>query len=384
MVSLNAGTTVRTPEGYSVFVPSPLPPSISWNDPLLARLSDADRAVGRLAGRARSSVPGASLALRPFLCREAVLSSKIEGTRVTVGELLAAEAGASVDRSGDELREVADYVVALEYGIERLKKLPLSLRLVRELHEKLMQGARGRHSTPGEFRRSQNWIGVAGSTLATATYVPPPPAEMMTALGHWESYLHDGSKPPLLQIALAHSQFEAIHPFLDGNGRVGRLLISLFLVERKILPMPVLSLSAFFEATRQEYYERLLGVTRSGDWERWLDYFFTGVARQAEDVLSRVERISGLLDRWSDEVGGSRNRSIDVIRLLAETPFWTVTSVADRLRVAFTTAQRAMEALRSAGIVEPTSTAKRDRVFCAREILAILEEPAAVRPPRAR
>ena len=170
-------------------------------------------------------------------------------------------------------REVANYVVALEHGMTRLKRLPLSLRLVRELHAKLMTGVRGDYATPGEFRRSQNWIGRPGATLATATYVPPPPDEVMRCLGTWETFLHDRSLPPLVQIALAHYQFEAIHPFRDGNGRVGRLLITLFLIERGVLSAPLLYLSAFFEATRRDYYDRLHRVQESGQWEEWLMYF---------------------------------------------------------------------------------------------------------------
>ena len=235
-------------------------------------LSDADRAIGRLAGeggRLRQPAP----ADPTFVRREAVLSSRIEGTQATLGELLAAEAGVAVNRSPEDLREVANYVTALEYGVARLKKLPLSLRLVRELHERLMRGVRGDMAYPGEFRRTQNWIGAPGSTLANAIYVPPPVDEMKAALGAWETFLHDRSLPPLVQVALIHSQFEAIHPFVDGNGRVGRLMITLFLVEREILPTPLLYLSAFFEASRRDYYDGLLGVTQRGDWPRWIEYF---------------------------------------------------------------------------------------------------------------
>jgi Fic family protein len=211
---------------------------------LVRALSDSDRAIGRLAGEG-GRLPNPHLLIRPFIRREAVLSSRIEGTQATLGELLAAEAGAAVSRSPADLREVANYVAALEYGIKRLSNLPLSLRLVRELHAHLMKGVRGNHATPGEFRRSQNWIGPPGCSLSSATYVPPPPGEMMDCLGAWENFLHDTTLPPLVQVALAHSQFEAIHPFVDGNGRVGRLLITLFLVEREILPTPLLYFSAF-------------------------------------------------------------------------------------------------------------------------------------------
>src|SRR5213596_3081358 len=210
------GRRIRCPGGYRAYVPEPLPPRFEWSAGLAAALSAADRAVGRLAGEGRR-LPNPHLLIRPFVRREAVLSSRIEGTQATLGELLAAEAGAVVERSPEDLREVGNYVAALEYGVRRLKKLPLSLRLVRELHAKLMAGVGGGQAAPGEFRRSQNWIGPAGCTLATATYIPPPPPEMMACLEQWETFLHDRSLPPLIQIALAHYQFEAIHPFLDGN-----------------------------------------------------------------------------------------------------------------------------------------------------------------------
>jgi Fic family protein len=278
---------------------------------------------------------------------------------------------------------VANYVVALEYGIKRLPKLPLSLRLVRELHAHLMKGVRGNQATPGEFRRSQNWIGPPGCTLSNATYVPPPPGEMMGCLDAWEKFFHDTTLPPLVQVALVHSQFEAIHPFLDGNGRVGRLLITLFLVARGIMPTPLLSLSAFFEATRRDYYDRLLGVTERGEWGGWIEYFLNGVARQAEDALSRAERINELLKKWRMAVAGSSSKVPAVlVDRLAENPYCTVKRVAERLGIAYTTAQRAVARLESLSILTQTTDAKRDRVYCATAILKILEEPANLVPLR--
>jgi Fic family protein len=316
------------------------------------------------------------LLIRPFVRREAVLSSRIEGTQATLGELLAAEAGAAVERSPADLHEVANYVVALEYGVERLRTLPLSLRLVRELHERLMHGVRGDTATPGEFRRTQNWIGPAGCTLADATFVPPPPDRLMDCLGAWEGFLHDDTLPPLVHAALAHSQFEAIHPFLDGNGRVGRLLITLMFIDKGVLPAPLLYLSAFFEATREEYYARLLGVTERGEWEEWLGYFLAGAAQQAEDALGRIQCIDDLLRDWRERLAKAPSRLPEkAIELFAENPFWTVNKLAQRLDVAFTTAQRAIDRLASTGIVDLAGEAKRNRVYCARAILEILEEP---------
>jgi Fic family protein len=376
------GRWVRAPGGYRAYVPAPLPPPIAWDEALASALSSADRAIGRLAGEGRR-LPNPHLLIRPFVRREAVLSSRIEGTQATLGELLAAEAGAAVDRSPADLREVANYVVALEFGVERLHTLPLSLRLLRELHERLMRGVRGDMATPGEFRRSQNWIGPAGCTLDTATYVPPPPDELMDCLGAWERFLHDEALPPLVHAALAHSQFEAIHPFLDGNGRVGRLLITLLLIERDVLPAPLLYLSAYFEATREEYYARLLAVTERGEWEAWLTYFLAGVAHQAEDALGRIRRIDALLEAWRERLAKTPSKLPEkAIDRFAENPFWTVAGLAERLGVAYTTAQRAIDRLESAGIVALVGEAKRNRVYCARAILEVLEEPA--RPADAR
>ncbi len=374
------GRRIRCPEGYSAFLPDPLPPEIRWSPGLVAALSDADRAVGRLAGEG-GRLPNPHLLLRPFVRREAVLSSRIEGAQATLGEILAVEAGAAVARSPDDLREVANYVTALEYGIRRLETLPLSLRLLREIHERLMRGVRGDAATPGQFRRSQNWIGPAGCTLSNASYVPPPPHEMMEALGRLERFLHDRGQPPLVQAALAHYQFEAIHPFLDGNGRVGRLLVTLFLVERRVLPAPLLYLSAFFEATRRDYYGRLRGIQDRSEWEPWLEYFLNGVARQSEDAVARAGRINGLLDGWRKAVAGSASRApVLLVDLLAENPYWTVKRAAERLGVAWTTAQRAVGRLVDREVLAQVSEGRRDRVYCARAIMDILDEPARLRP----
>jgi Fic family protein len=371
---------VKCPGGYSAFLPDPLPPKLEWTPSLLRALSDADRRIGRLAGEG-GKLPNPHLLIRPFIRREAVLSSRIEGTEATLGELLAAEAGAAVDRSPDDLREVGNYVAALEYGIRRLRTLPLSLRLVKELHAHLLKGVRGERATPGEFRRSQNWIGPAGCTLANASYVPPPPEELMDCLGRWEKFLHDHALPPLVQLALAHYQFEAIHPFLDGNGRVGRLLITLGLVEREILPTPLLYLSAFFEATRREYYQGLREVSERSAWGPWVEYVLNGIARQAEDSLSRAERINKLIGRWREALaGGGTVMPLQLLDLLAANPFVTVKGATKRMKVAFTTAQRAVERLQRVGVLSQVSDAKRDRVYCARPILEILEEPASLVP----
>jgi Fic family protein len=367
----------KVPQGaYSAFVPSSLPPELKWTPRLIGLLSDADRLIGRLAGEG-GRLPNPHVLIRPFVQREAVLSSKIEGTQATLGELLASEAGAVVERSPEDLREVSNYVIALEHGISRLKRLPIGVRLIRELHEKLMRNVRGQHAAPGHFRKIQNWIGLPGSTPATAAYVPPPPREVRACLLAWEKFVSESDLPPLVTIALAHYQFEAIHPFRDGNGRVGRLLITLFLVRRQILPAPLLYLSAFFEASRRDYYSGLRGISERGAWNDWLEYFLLGVARMSEDALSRATRINQLLARWQNAVSGESSKApLRVVELLGANPFITIKGAAEKLEVAFTTAQRAIERLERAGIVTPVSDAKRDRVYCAKALLDVLEEPA--------
>jgi Fic family protein len=374
------GRSVRCPQGYWAFIPDPLPPPLEWSPTLVRALSDADRLIGRLAGEG-GRLPNPHVLVRPFVAREAVLSSRIEGTQATLGELLAAEAGATVERSPADLREVANYVAALEHGIHLLKKLPLSTRLMREIHGKLMRGVRGDAATPREFRRSQNWIGRPGSTLVTASYIPPPPEALASCMGELEKFLQDQSLPPLVQIALAHYQFEAIHPFLDGNGRVGRLLITLFLIERAVLPTPLLYLSAFFEATRQDYYSALRAVSERGAWGSWLQYVLNGVARQSEDALGRAARINDTLAAWRMQVAGTASKvSAVLVDRLAANPYLTVKKTAQELGVAFTTVQRAVGKLQELSIVKQTGDGKRDRVYCASALLKILEEPAQLVP----
>ena len=370
------GRTIRCAGGYRAFLPAPLPPPIEWDGALAAALSRADLAVGRLAGEGRRFA-NPHMFIRSFVRREAVLSSRIEGTRTTLEELLAAEAGAKGAADSADLREVANYVAALEYGLDRLNTLPLSLRLIRELHERLMRGVRGDAATPGEFRRSQNWIGPPGRTLDDASYVPPPPDELMSCLDALEQFLHDDSLPVLAHAALAHAQFEAIHPFLDGNGRVGRLLITLLLAERGILPAPLLCLSAYFEETREAYYAHLLAVTEAGAWEDWLVYFLRGVRMQADDALARIGRLDTLLDSWRDDLADAFSpRLEEVLGLFVESPFWTVGEIGRTLGIAYTTARRAVDRLEEAGIVSQAGPSRRNRIYGARAVLAALDATA--------
>ena len=369
-----------TLDGYKAFYPNRLPPDIAWKPALVTKLSVADRILGRLGGEVRR-LPNPHLFIRPFIKREAVYSSRIEGTQATLGDLLAVEAGAHVERSPDDLREVGNYVTALEHGLSRLPELPLSLRLVREMHAILMTGVRGEHATPGELRKTQNWIGTPGCTLREASFVPPPPDALNECLGDWERFVHESELPLLVTIALMHYQFEAIHPFLDGNGRIGRLLITLLLCERNALPRPFLYLSAFFEATRRDYYERLNAVSAHGDWDGWFDYFLNGVIRQCEDALSRAERINALLETWKLEVSGITPKAIyQAVESLAANPYVTPRGLEKALGVSFNTANKTIRILQDKGILKQVGDSKRDRVYRAEAVLNILEEPAKLLP----
>ena len=371
-----SGKVIKTLKGYKAFIPNPLPPKVEWDAHVWRNLSKADHLLGKLS-REGAKLPNPHLLIRPFITREAVFSSKIEGTQATLGEILASEAGAQVARSQNDLQEVQNYITALDYGVNRLQEIPVSLRLIKEMHKILLQGVRGAHATPGDFRRTQNWIGLPGSTLSTAKYVPPSPEDMMNCLGDFELFLYDDTLPPLINVALCHYQFEAIHPFLDGNGRIGRLLIILLLIEKKMLPSPLLYLSAYFEATRDEYYRQLYNISMKGTWNEWLSYFLHGVAVQSQDVLSRAERINELIIRWQIEFG--RSKSIkNIINHFTVNPYLTTSKIAKNLDIAFSTALRSIRKLEKYGIVSEVSRGPQGRVYCATEILAILEEPTKI------
>ena len=370
-----SGIWRTTLEGYRAFYPNPLPPEIEFDSALITKLSKADQVLGRLGGEARR-LPNPHILIRPFIRREAVYSSRIEGTQATLGELLAAEAGANVDRSPDDLQEVGNYVAALEHSLQRLTEIPISLRLVKEIHKVLMNKSRGDHAFPGEFRKTQNWIGTPGCTLKEASYVPPPPDVLGEQLGDWERFIHESELPLLVTCALMHYQFEAIHPFIDGNGRVGRLLITLLLCERNVLPGPFLYLSAFFDATRRVYYDRLRAITESGDWIGWLDYFLNGVIRQCEDSLGRADRMNELIEEWKTQIAGvTPKAAFALVELLAGNPYITPRSAEENLGVVFNTANKAIKVLQDAHILDQVGDSKRDRLFVATKLLDILEEP---------
>ncbi len=375
-----AGKVIKTERDYWAFVPNPLPPAIVYGKEMVGLLSEADRQLGNLSG-VGALLPNPSLLITPYIKREAVLSSKIEGTQASLSDLFYFEAANKEEKQKEvkktDVLEVVNYVKAMSYGIQRLKELPLSLRLIREIHRELMRGVRGEHLTPGEFRRSQNWIGSAGCTLNEAKYVPPPVREMNDALGHFEKFLHDRDNfPGLIQCALIHYQFEAIHPFLDGNGRIGRLLTTLFLCEREYLVYPMLYLSAFFEKYRSEYYERLLAVSENGEWEGWTKFFLRAVAAQSKDAVENSKSILKLLDKYRKLIQKDRG-STYVAKLLDEVflnPFVTIPYAAKKIETSYPTAKAAVKKLQEVKILFEASNKRWGKVYCAKELLDLLGE----------
>ena len=374
--SPEAGQVILTQNGYHAFIPAPLPPNLVWSLPLISALSEAERDLSRLAALA-GAFPFPRLLIQPFMRREAVLSSRIEGTRATLAELYTYESTQlSFLELGDDVSEVHNYVTALDYGLERLKTLPISLRLIREIHEKLMHSVRGGNLTPGEFRRTQNWIGPAGSTIMTATYVPPPVDEMNQALGHLEKFIHTSTEIPVLaRAAMIHYQFEALHPFLDGNGRVGRLLIALFFTEWNILSQPLLNLSVYFERYRQEYYDNLLAVSQRGGWEVWLRFFLRGVSSQAQDSLVRMQRLEAIRTKYEPLVKSDRNseRMGAVLDFLFARPILSAKQLAESVGMPFKTARQYIEKLAKAGILREVTGNARNQIYRADEIFGAMD-----------
>lgn len=376
------GRLVPTVGGQQAFVPNDLPPAVEWTGDLVARLSAADRALGRLAGLGQD-MPNPHLLIRPFIRREAVLSSAIEGTQAAMPDLLLFEVNEKVEDDVPDVREVSNYVHALEYGLERVKTLPLSLRLMREMHKRLLAGVRGEDKAPGEFRTCQVHIGPRGAGIEQATFVPPPPSELNHLLGALERYLHAPSDlPPVVRLALVHYQFETIHPFKDGNGRIGRLLISLMLCLEGTLPMPLLYLSAYFQRTRQEYYEQLRRISQLGTWNDWITYFARGVASEAMDAVDRAQRLKALQADYVKKVRKARASALlmQLIEELFNYPMVSTAKVSQLLNVHPSTAQKHIDRLAKAGILREATGQKRNRLFVAEGIIKAVYEPTFGRP----
>jgi Fic family protein len=378
---LRAGKYVKQAAGFKAFIPAPLPPTppVSLDAELTRLLSEADRSLGRLDGIG-SVLPNPNLFVAMYVRQEAVLSSQIEGTQSSLEDVLQFEVDAKGADVPKDVGEVVNYVRAMNYGIQRLEKLPLSLRLIREIHAELLKGTRGAHRTPGEFRRTQNWLGAAGASLSTATFVPPPVPEMKDALNRFEKFLHDDSLPVLIHTGLAHAQFETIHPFLDGNGRVGRLLITFLLCERKILHRPLLYLSHYLKTHRAEYYDRLMAIRNDGNWEAWLKFFLRGVGEVSQEAIETARRIFAVRDEHRQTINGAMGASagsgLHLLDYLYEQPIISVRLVEQHLKSSFVTANKLVEQFIKLGILKETTGRQRNRRYAYSPYLALFESSA--------
>jgi Fic family protein len=382
--STRSGQYVSQPGGYRAFIPAPLPPSPppDLRGELANLLSQADRALGRLDGSVLT-LPNPDLFVLMYVRKEAVLSSQIEGTQSSLQDLLAAEAQVFEEVLPRDVDEVINYVRAMKHGLQRLPELPVSVRLIREIHAELMRGVRGGKLQPGELRRSQNWIGPAGCTLVTATFVPPPHHVVPDALGQLETFLHTSDDlPPLIKIALAHVQFETIHPFLDGNGRVGRLLITFLLTERGVLHKPVLYLSHYFKQHRQAYYEHLQAVRTRGAWEEWLQFFLHGVIQVAGEAADTARRIQMLREKHrsaiTEKLGRAAGNGHRVLESLFDRPIVTVNNVREMTGTTYAAANSLVSRLVEIGVLAEGTGFARNRRFRYQPYIALFADE---RPP---
>lgn len=363
------GKYVRQTGGYAAFVPTPLPPApaIVIDAEMQDLLSKADRSLGRLDGSIQT-LPNPDLFIFMYVRKEAVLSSQIEGTQASINDVLEAEAKIFRVGQPNDVREVLNYVNAMNYGLARLKELSLSVRLIREIHERLVAKARGSRSQPGEIRKSQNWIGINGGSIQNATYVPPPPQLIEDALSNLEKFLHDDAYfPALIKIGLAHAQFETIHPFLDGNGRVGRLLITFLLCERKILQTPVLYISRFFKKHRDDYYHYLQMTRDAGDWESWLKFFLTGVTEVSNEATETARKIVGLRETHrrliSEQFGRVAGNGIVLLENFYKRPILQVNDVVNILGISYPSANQLLGRFVKHEIINEVTGRSRNRRF---------------------
>ncbi|MFH1910675.1 MAG: Fic family protein [Pseudomonadota bacterium] len=373
-----SGVYVKQTTGYRAFIPTPLPPkpAIKIERELQNLLSRADMALARLDGVAQM-LPNVDLFIAMYVKKEALLSSQIEGTQASLDDLFAYESGDKLENLND-VTEVVNYVKAMNYGLDRLQSLPMSLRLIKEIHALLLEGARGSERLPGEFKQSQNWIGPPGCTLNEASYVPPPPHEALEAMGALERYFHDKERLPILvDCALIHYQFETIHPFLDGNDRMGRLLITFYLCWKGVLHKPLLYLSYYFKKNRQEYYDRLNMVRETGDYEQWVDYFLKGVVDIAGAAMDTARQILELQTNhrrllWEKKI--SSPIAVGILEQLFYTPTISIALIAERFNVSYQAASTLVAQLEKVKILRETTGRKRDKRYVYSDYLNILAE----------
>lgn len=373
-----AGNYVKQPTGYVAFIPNPLPPNppINFDGELIKLLSEANRELGRLDGAAEV-LPNPDLFVAMYVRKEAVLSSQIEGTQASLVDLLEYASEENNGHLPHDVGEVVNYVKAMNYGLERLDTLPLSLRLIKEIHDILLTDTRGGQMNPGEFRKTQNWIGHQGCTLKTASFVPPTVKEMQKAMYDLELYMHEENTLPLLiKVGLVHCQFETIHPFLDGNGRIGRLLITFLLCQQKVLNRPLLYLSYYFKKNRMEYYNWLMEVRNKGDWEGWMKFYLRGIIEVSKQGIDTARKIIDLQSKHrsliTNEVGTSN--ALKLLDLLYSMPILTITDASKELEISYPTANVLITKFVEIGILKEKTGQQRNKVFSYVDYLHILED----------
>jgi len=377
-----AGINVNQPNQYKAFVPKPLPPKpqLSFDRETIDILSKADTAIGRLSGISEA-LPNPNLFVAMYVRKEAVLSSQIEGTEASLEDVLEYESENKPKTLPNDVAEVVNYVKAMNYGLKRIEDLPLSLRLIKEIHAELMHDVRGGDKAPGDFRKTQNWVGPKGCTLSNARFVPPPPYEMTQALGDLEKYMHSHlSYPLLVECGLMHYQFETIHPFLDGNGRVGRLLIAFFLCHKKILKKPLLYLSHYFKQNRLEYYDRLMAVREKGDFESWIKFFLRGVASVAKEACRASAKIIDLKDKDKKkviEIYKESSKAAIFYEKLFDRPIVSIKDIAKIMNMTFPTASDVCIKLTKINVLSEITGKERNKLFAYKKYLDILKQETA-------
>jgi len=370
---------------YKAFIPKPLPPEpvIQFDAELTNMLSRADQGIGRLDGILKS-IPNPELFVAMYIKKEAVLSSQIEGTQASLSDVLEKEADILSGKKDGDVKSTLNYIEAMNYGLKRIKELPLSLRLLREIHKILLTDVRGKDKTPGEFRTSQNWVGPEGCTLKNAIYVPPPVFEMNEALGALEKYLHTEKKFPILvECGLIHYQFETIHPFLDGNGRIGRLLITFLLCLNEVISKPILYLSYYFKKNKTEYYEKLMSVRNSGNWEEWLKFFLNGIVATSDNVVDLSHKITDLQKKNKELVRQSMHRysakALELLEKIYIHPVFSVNKAKDICGISYNAAKGIIKRFVDLNIVTDKTDKKRNRKYFFKEYIELLNEGTELR-----
>lgn len=374
-----SGRLIKNKDGYLAFLPNNLPPAIKYDESLTALISEASLQLGNLSGIGKS-IPNPHLLIRPYLTREAVLSSKIEGTQASILDVFRYEAGGVIGREEKEekrITEVVNYVDALDECLKDVRNgAQIDIQMFRKAHKMMMRGVRGQEREPGQFRTVQNWIGVEGIRIEDATYVPPPPEYLNELLTGLEQFIHNppGRIPALVQCAMIHYLFEAIHPFNDGNGRIGRLLIPVLLAQRKLLDQPVLYLSVYIERNKVEYYSLLLGVSQESKWTEWIRFFLLGVIAQAKDAVDNMQRLAVLKQIYERKLSNKKasGSATRLVEYLFSNPITTIPRAASYLQITYPPAKNALELLKEMGIVVEQSDRQRGRMFVAHEILSVL------------